>query len=306
VEVEFGCVQQYNLTRGFGFVSRTFKDLHQHKKGVWFHITKIKYDYPDLAQKLDAGLYKNISFWYEIDNKDGEKVSKVWLDIDDIPAEQRKDLVIELEQIWRTTTISISPWLDKITLTLVGEFRKDELSRERNDEIYRLKEVEKQKKIYEVPTPEQLFEFPTGKELKRVYVGLPEHLAHFVLWVDPKYRPNPLSHIPGGSDVIVEYQDGRVFGYDWVKIPSAYVKSFFGEIVEYGSNEFRELNEKSQLQIAKQKLARVYARQYRNEDEYLTATFTEVWSSETSNEMPWKALQNFEYRQRNQRDLEDF
>jgi cold shock CspA family protein len=56
VEVEFGHVQKYDTVRGFGFVSRTFRNANRrHENNVWFHITKIKRDYPNLAKELDAG-----------------------------------------------------------------------------------------------------------------------------------------------------------------------------------------------------------------------------------------------------------
>ncbi|TAD96618.1 MAG: hypothetical protein EAZ78_09860 [Oscillatoriales cyanobacterium] len=148
-------------------------------------------------------------------------------------------------------------------------------------------------------------------EPERVYIGLPLRLAHVVLWVDRKYRTNPLSHIPGGSDVVVEYHDGSALGYDWIKDPWAYIRTFFAGLVEYGSDEshsgspgtgrtsdpkkgdFNKLDEKIQLEITKNKIARFYARKYNNGEEYSTAAFVEVWNSETSKEMPWNALKRF-------------
>lgn len=127
-------------------------------------------------------------------------------------------------------------------------------------------------------------------EPERVYIGLPLRLAHVVLWVDRQYRTNPLSHIPGGYDVVVEYHDGRALGYDWIKMPWAYIRTFFGGIIEYGSDEFNRLDEKSQLELAKNKIAKFYARWYSNNRERSIAQFEEVWNSETATEMPWKAL----------------
>ena len=100
MEVEFGHVQQYNTARGFGFVIHTFMNANRrHSNNVWFHITKIKRDYPNLAKELDAGSLANISFWYKVDNSDGEKVSKIWLYPKDIPKQQQDDLVVYIEQI---------------------------------------------------------------------------------------------------------------------------------------------------------------------------------------------------------------
>ncbi len=76
MEVEFGYVQKYDTVRGFGFVSRTFRNANRrHGNNVWFHITKIKRDYPNLAKELDTGSLEKINFWYEVDNSDREKIS---------------------------------------------------------------------------------------------------------------------------------------------------------------------------------------------------------------------------------------
>lgn len=125
---------------------------------------------------------------------------------------------------------------------------------------------------------------------ERVYIDRPEHLDNVVLWVERKYRTNPLSHRPGGYDVVVEYHDGRALGYDWIKSPEAYIRTFFAGIIEYGSDEFNRLDEKSQLELAKNKIAKFYARWYSNNRERSIAKFEEVWNSETATEMPWKAL----------------
>lgn len=137
-------------------------------------------------------------------------------------------------------------------------------------------------------------------EAERVYIGLPEHLVHLVLWVKRKYRTNPLSHIPGGSDVVVEYHNEQALGYDWIKKPSVYIRTFFAGIIEYGSDEFKRLDKKIQLEIAKDKIARFYTRKYNDEDEYSTVAFVEVWNSETANEMPWESLERFDRKQQKQ------
>ena len=99
-DIEFGFVQEYNIERGFGYVSRTFsksKRKHKnfkrrHRDNVWFHIKKIKHDYPDLARELDAGSFANLSFWYEIDSSDKNRINvcKIWLDPKDIAEQERE------------------------------------------------------------------------------------------------------------------------------------------------------------------------------------------------------------------------
>ncbi len=129
---------------------------------------------------------------------------------------------------------------------------------------------------------------------KRVYIGLPKHLADLILWVGRKYRTNPLSHKPGGGDVVVEYHDGRARGYDWIKDPSAYIEKSFARIVDCEVIYFMSLETAFQLEIAKRKIARVFARSYKSNDAYSTASYTEIWNSVTSNEMPWESLKRLE------------
>ena len=74
MEIEFGCIKDYK-ENGFGFLSRTFE---KPKKRVWFHITLIKSQYPELAKSLDSGSWLDIHFWYEIDKSNGkEKATRI-------------------------------------------------------------------------------------------------------------------------------------------------------------------------------------------------------------------------------------
>lgn len=84
---------------------------------------------------------------------------------------------------------------------------------------------------------------------------IPKHLKSKIHWVDRDYRINPLSKIPASSEVIVEYSDNSILGYDWIHRPSKYVSQIFDE------NEIR----------------RVYVRSFRNEEEYESNQFKVVW-----------------------------
>jgi hypothetical protein len=57
------------------------------------------------------------------------------------------------------------------------------------------------------------------------------------LKVTDNYRTNPLSLKPGGSTVKAIHERGKVFVYDKVKNPGAYIKSMNTDarIAEYGS-----------------------------------------------------------------------
>lgn len=141
-------------------------------------------------------------------------------------------------------------------------------------------------------------------EESKVYVGLPDHLVEEVLWVAREYRTNPLSHIEGGCDVVVEYQDGSAYGYDWIKKPSRYIRSFFTGIIEYESDDFEQLGKKRQLKIARESISRLYARKYHDATTYNTAGFKVVWDASTAEEMPWKCLEEFDLSELDERSSE--
>ena len=62
-------------------------------------------------------------------------------------------------------------------------------------------------------------------QIEKIYIGLPEDLKDKVFWVARPYRTNLLSHIEGGTDVIMEYHNGDVLGYDWIKEPFQYIRA---------------------------------------------------------------------------------
>lgn len=130
--------------------------------------------------------------------------------------------------------------------------------------------------------------------IKNIYIGLPNHLANRIKWVARKYRTNPLSFIPGGCDIVVEYHEGKVLGYDWIKKPSAYVRAISGELVGLNKSELFSLNKSKQLQFTTKNLSRVFARLYSDKTEREQSHFLEVWNHKTSNEMPWESLKTFE------------
>jgi hypothetical protein len=45
--------------------------------------------------------------------------------------------------------------------------------------------------------------------------------------VKDEYRTNPLSLIPGGYTVMVEYKDGTILFYDKIKNPNAYIEMIY-------------------------------------------------------------------------------
>jgi hypothetical protein len=267
VEVEFGPVQKYDTLWGFGLVSRTFKNPNresgsnrQPENNVWFHITQIKHDYPDLAKELDAGSLANINFWYEVDKSDREKVNKLWLDPKDIPQQQRNSLVAHIEQLWCNTNNALPEWLDSITIALVGQVRRDELQQLHNQQIRKRDEIKQQLQIQsrleeampithqtqaspervavplddinnnQIPSARARFRAERGV-IEAIFSsdqmhGLPSELKKIVKRCPRESRTNRLSHEPGGSDVVVAFSLGDAILYDWIKNVEWYIGSF--------------------------------------------------------------------------------
>lgn len=132
------------------------------------------------------------------------------------------------------------------------------------------------------------------KEIKRIYLGLPDSLKEEVLWVGREYRTNPLSHEPGGSDVVVEYHRDGVLGYDWIKMPSSYISKIWTINISKVHDNYEEYSEDEQLLIIKENIKRIFARKYKKEN-IESESFKEVWNSETSKKLPWKLLEEFDY-----------
>ena len=146
--IDFGSIESYNSSRGFGFVSRTFSSPH---KKVFFHIRKIKKRHPELAQKLDneeAGIGAN--FWYDTATTEkGEQVSKLWLYAGSIPKiyTSELDVVFQVvEDTWRNIELPKPAWLDSVTIELIGIDRRNKLSAKRDSLIDQLRANEEEQR----------------------------------------------------------------------------------------------------------------------------------------------------------------
>lgn len=65
------------------------------------------------------------------------------------------------------------------------------------------------------------------------------------LKIEDKYRTNPLSFQPGGYEVKVVHERGKVFVYDKVKKPGAYIKRIKDDNTDHGAIVEILLNDKS-------------------------------------------------------------
>jgi hypothetical protein len=55
------------------------------------------------------------------------------------------------------------------------------------------------------------------------------------LKIGSKYRTNPMSLEPGGSEIVVVFQDGMSYLYDNIKFPKKYVSSISKKETKHGS-----------------------------------------------------------------------
>ncbi|MEW6496814.1 MAG: hypothetical protein AB1589_30465 [Cyanobacteriota bacterium] len=152
--LDFGKIQDYDGERGFGSVSRTISGRPSER--IFFHITKIRYKYRDLARRLDNGYSSEIGFWYNIETTDkGKQVSELWMTAEEIPSAQRDELISYIESIWRNTQTNISPRLDSLTLKLVDQAHRDQLYQEQADRIRQQREAEIEKARLEAEKQQQ-------------------------------------------------------------------------------------------------------------------------------------------------------
>jgi hypothetical protein len=149
------------------------------------------------------------------------------------------------------------------------------------------------KRILEENNKENLYASLKGHKIKRVYLGLPKHLKNKVLWVSPEFRTNSLSHEPGGSDIVVEYHDQNVYGYDRIKMPSRYVQTFWAQGIYRIHENFNNLNDNDQLDVIRQKVKSLYARKY-SENNYEVEEFKEIWNHKSSVISPLEILKEFD------------
>jgi hypothetical protein len=133
--------------------------------------------------------------------------------------------------------------------------------------------------------------------VKRVYTGLPEILSKKVRWVSREYRTNPLSHDPGGSDVIVEYHKGTVLGYDWIKFPSKYIRKIFNGEISRKNETFESLNSSQQVEIFRVEVRRIYARKYEKDEDFENIPFREIWNHDSPQD-PWSMLEDYDHRKK--------
>lgn len=187
--------------------------------------------------------------------------------------------------------------------------RRLDQKRAREEEAERLKEVieKRSQPPFTTHTPWVIrFAEPETKpaprrqrgEIASVHVGVPRDIADDILWVGRSYRTNELSHVEGGSDVIVVYSDGDVLGYDWVKYPSRYVKTFYLKKISYEEDYFDSFEYEVRLDMSKQDISRLYLKTSDSGPRTDYSLYQEVWDREKHENMPWEEVEQYDISHR--------
>ena len=294
MKVEYGQIKEYKTKKGYGFVTRTFDNtIRQNIKDrdVFFHITSIKDDFPDLAQQLSNGLGKDVYFWYLIDTSERDKVEKIWLDINDIPDPYQKDLFSYIKRL----SNHLPPLLEQINnICLATKKHREQTFISKSLKLRgtdKAKPVEIEAKEVDVhkiePEKSELEKAQTDEIIRdeNYYAGLPEDLIDRVFWVEREFRIHYLSHIKGGHNIIFEYHDGRILEYDWVHFPNAYLRKIICDLLGCNPNEFDNLGSETIMDILESNFHRIFINQYR--DDGTSKRFREVWNSDTFDKVPF-------------------
>lgn len=128
--------------------------------------------------------------------------------------------------------------------------------------------------------------------IKEVYKGIPRELQEKILWVDSEFRTNPLSHEFAPYDVVVEYQNLEVLGYDNIHYTSQYIAKIVKKRVNVKYPDFKHYEYSEQLIIAKDEICRIFVRK-RDEFHPEQQEFAEEWNN-SSDELPWEALSKYD------------
>jgi hypothetical protein len=119
--------------------------------------------------------------------------------------------------------------------------------------------------------------------------GLPTNLQRKLYWVNRSYRTNSLSHEAGGGDIVVEYEDGNVLGYDRIKYPSAYISTIFSGRLLGKGEDIRKISSELAVDLIHEDVVSIHARESSDGDH---GFFEEIWNKEIQ-EMPWDSLKAY-------------
>ncbi len=122
-------------------------------------------------------------------------------------------------------------------------------------------------------------------------LGLLNNFKSEIQWVPTKYQTNPLSHINGGYDVVIEYRSNKILGYKRIKSPSLYISAIFYELINMDKEDFECYDEQKQLSKIKNEIKAIYVRSSTDADEL---PFQVIWYFKFAKVVPWEVLEKFD------------
>ncbi len=130
-----------------------------------------------------------------------------------------------------------------------------------------------------------------NKRTTPVNLGLSRNFKPEIQWVATKFQTNPLSHIKGGYDVVVEYRSNKILGYKRIKFPSLYISAIFYELINMDKEDFECYDEQKQLSKIKNEIKAIYVRSSTDADEL---PFKVIWYFKFAKVVPWEVLEKFD------------
>jgi hypothetical protein len=181
----------------------------------------------------------------------------------------------------------------KISQRKIGE----EFSKSLNSSYNRSKsKKEAKEEKYEKETEPIINPDPLPGEIRKIFIGIPQRIKDEVFWVGKDYRINPLSFEGHIFDIIIEYFNGDILGYDSIKYPHSYVLKTISNMKQ-GVN-IEVLNEDEQLLYVKEKIKGIYSKNYEDSFTKENADFQLMWDY-NSYDLPWEVLEK-EYNRVNE------
>ena len=122
--------------------------------------------------------------------------------------------------------------------------------------------------------------------------GLPENIKNKVLWLAKPNSATSPDNTKTLTDLVVELQTGKVFGFDKIIMPSEHIKNIFEEFFSRNIIAVETPSRQQKLSIVKQYVFRIYCRIY-NEDTINEIPFKKIWLSYRDDKFPWEKIEDF-------------
>jgi len=133
---------------------------------------------------------------------------------------------------------------------------------------------------------------PKDMEDNNINSGLPENIKNKVLWLAKPTSATSPDNTKIFTDLVVELQTGKVFGFDKIIMPSEHIKNVFQEFFARNIIAIENPSREQKLSIVKQYVFRIYCRIY-TEDTINDMPFKKIWLSYRDHKFPWEKIEEF-------------